>query len=73
MTPWESVEANRDQACHIGPFTIGKLEYDTLQGEHITGKVWIENESGEGMEVDEHLIPEGVNAEWLHEFWRLNF
>jgi len=73
MTPWESIEANRDQAHQIGPFTIGKLEYTTLQGLHVTGKVWIEFESGEGMEADVNLIPEGVTAEWLHDFWKANF
>lgn len=73
MTPWESIEANREQACQIGLYTIGKLEYTTLQGLHVTGKLWIEFDSGEGMEVDANQIPEGVTAEWLDEFWRLNF
>ena len=35
--------------------------------------VWITNESGEGMEADGDLIPEGVTAEWMDEFWKQNF
>jgi hypothetical protein len=73
MTPWESVEANRHTAQQIGRYTIGKMEYTTLQGETITGKLWIENEEGEGMEIASDLIQEGVTEEWLTDFWKQNF
>ncbi len=73
MTPWESVEANRHTAHQIGRYFIGKLEYTTLQGERVTGRLWIENREGEGMEVAGKLIPEGVTDEWIAEFWKQNF
>lgn len=72
MTPWESVEKNKASAHQIGPFHIGKLEYDTLQGDRFSG-LWLEFEIGEGMQVKHGVIPEGVSPEWLMEFWKREF
>jgi hypothetical protein len=72
QTPWESMEANRDSAYQVGSFWISRFEYITLQGLHFRG-LWMENAEGEGMQVSETAIPEGVTPEWLARFWKRNF
>jgi hypothetical protein len=72
MTPWESVEANRESAHRVGNYWIGRMECDTLQGDRFSG-LWLENVEGEGMAVNHGQIPEGVTPEWLDQFWKDNF
>ena len=77
MSPWEAVEASRDSACKVGGYTIGALAYTMYAGttkeQQVTGKIWIENAEGEGMEADPELIPEGVTEVWMDQFWKENF
>jgi hypothetical protein len=77
VNPWEAVEAARPMAYQVGGYTIAALAYTMFPGtnreRHVTGKIWIENAEGEGMEADPEDIPEGVTEEWLDEFWKENF
>lgn len=77
MNPWQAIEAGRNGAYQVGGYTIAALAYTMYAGTpkeiHVSGKVWIENWEGEGMEADAKEIPEGVTEQWLDIFWKENF
>jgi hypothetical protein len=65
-------------AYQVGQYSIGALAYtmrDPVTGKdvHVSGKVWIRNAEGEGMEADPSRIPEGVTEEWMDRFWQEHF